>query len=520
MENKNDINAVDDIDDVDDINNITNELNYIDQDIKDLQNNIKTAITKSTHIYIKNAIQTDIKNSIQADKNELNNINTFENAEYAERTKSGFLKDQINIPWYPKSNDRIYKEIMGIKIFDNTTPYSRDVYEKRNNYLSSLTKNSDLFTDLIASTLTAQGEMTGILFNEKDLFGKLPAPTGHITMIGCNYGEIFNPLYESKNKEKKQSIRGRKPKPKLKMKRKTQGTGKYFSSQITFPIEYLGTVYKIKLFRTGVFQVPGVRNPNMYDLVVPIHELKCYLENVFHTSIQITNFTAVMRNYKVRLTNYYYHVDLEKLENIIIAEKKSHKYDEFLDYMLDGVDSELIADIKHYIGNYNPLQIAEMTYNTDRCFCLIIKFYRPSFGSPGKKTTVKLLKKGKINFDGGNSEQEIKELYYWLRYLYVKHASEILTDIRTINNEYDVGDINAECSASSIYDDFGRYHIEHQVAQEFDCIFKEQDETFIYMNDKPVEIEKLNKINKLIKKYIKIEKKYIHPLVNTKCDKD
>ena len=53
-----------------------------------------------------------------------------------------------------------------------------------------------------------------------------------------------------------------------------------------------------------------------------------------------------------------------------------------------------------------------------------------------KKTTVKLLKKGKINFDGGNCEHEILELYYWLQYIYSKYSNDILVDISKISNTY------------------------------------------------------------------------------------
>ena len=47
-----------------------------------------------------------------------------------------------------------------------------------------------------------------------------------------------------------------------------------------------------------------------------------------------------------------------------------------------------------------------------------------------------MLKKGKINFDGGNSEYEVKELYYWLEYIYTKYKDQILIDITKIQNEY------------------------------------------------------------------------------------
>ena len=68
-----------------------------------------------------------------------------------------------------------------------------------------------------------------------------------------------------------------------------------------------------------------------------------------------------------------------------------------------------------------------------------------------KKTTVKLIKKGKINFDGGNSEHEMLELYYWLEYLYTKFASEVLVDVNKISNTYHYDCIEAINMTDAIY---------------------------------------------------------------------
>ena len=283
-------------------------------------------------------------------------------------------------------------------------------------------------------------------------------------MIGCNYGEIYNESYTIPVIQRT-SGRGRKPKPKVKSRRKVQGNGKYFSSQITFLIAHPDILidtskpdvlsnhaqYKIKLFRNGVFQVPGIRNPSMLDLVKPIKILKDYLSYNFAEDVQVMKFTAVMRNYKSCLLNKYYHVNLEKLEEIILREKNDPKYKLFVDFMLSPLDEKMKSTVKQMIGNFNPMKIAEMTYNTDRCFCLIIKFYRPSLFDPNKKTTVKLLKKGKINFDGGNSQQEIEELYAWLEYIYTKYKDQILFDIRNIVNKEDTD--TSSCNEKSIYDE-------------------------------------------------------------------
>lgn len=378
---------------------------------------------------------------------------------YPDQTDEGLLSDILENHknrYLPLSNLPIYKIVDGIKIYDNTTPRSRELYEQRNNYFKSKLKGKEvLFTKLIPSTITAQGLMTNVYFNEGKIIKYLSDPEEYMISYGCNYGEKFNPIYK-KIEEKKISGRGRKPKAKTQSKRKTQGNGKYFSSQISFNIDHpkSNIEYKIKLFRNGRFQVPGVRDPKMLDLVQPTIILRDYLKYNFAEDVQVKDFVAVMRNYKAKLVNPYYHVDLEKLEEIILFEKNPSRYQVFIDFMLSNFSDARKNNHKKLLRNYNPLNIAEMVYNTDRCFCLIIKFYRPSLFDKTKKTTVKLLKKGKINFDGGNSQQEVEELYYWLNYIYLKYKDQILFDIRKIKNEYDSDtpdDLDSD--ALSIYDD-------------------------------------------------------------------
>ena len=339
-----------------------------------------------------------------------------------------------------------YDTINSIKIYKGTTCDMRKKYLYSIEYLQNL-MNEKIFTELYPSTLTAQGYMTNISFDESTLINVLSEPTGLILMIGCNFGEKFNSEYVAPVAVKK-SGRGRKPKPKIKNKRRSQGTGKYFSSQITFLIKHATTsiIYKIKLFRNGVFQVPGVKDPSMSDLVEPINALKKYLSLNFVREVQIMNFMAVMRNYKARLINENLHVDLEKLEECINKEKNYNLFTPYIKYILKNIPCSIQKKMLKFIGKTNPLNVAEVSYNTDRCFCLILKFYRPMPGDPIKKTTVKLLKKGKINFDGANSEYEVQELYYWLEYIYTKYKDQILIDITNIKNTYHAEFANIDLS--------------------------------------------------------------------------
>jgi hypothetical protein len=333
-----------------------------------------------------------------------------------------------------------FREVDGIKIYSGTTNEIRNKHIKNIAILKSKTFTS-YFSKLNPSTLTAQGMLEGILFEEEKLIKELTIPDNEIQKIGCNYGEILNPNYEIPKPIQK-SGRGRKPKPKTKSKRKTQGTGAYFSSQITFQIRNPenNINYKIKLFRNGKFQVPGIKDPSMCDLILPIKILKQYLEKTFNKEICIMDFSAVMRNYKCKLLNENLYVDLEELERIINKEKKQSKIKPYVNYLTEFIPDKFKLELKKYIGKTNILNIAELTYNNDRCFSLNIKFYRPMPDDRDKKTTVKLLKKGKINFDGGNSEFEIEELYYWLQLIYINNPS-IIVDVEKIKNEYNKEEI-------------------------------------------------------------------------------
>ena len=384
----------------------------------------------------------------------------------------------------------------GIEIYDGTTEDSRVSYKEKIQYFQDKIKDKErLFNILQPSTLTARGEMTDIIFNEKELISTLTPldESSSILKIGCNYGELINPKFIPKVIPKKTG-RGRKPKEKSQTRRKLQGNGKYFSSQITFIIEnineelkesdrkesdkkesdkkeleskqeqkesdfkeeaktviecHLNKPFKIKLFRNGVIQVPGIRTSSMLDLVTPVDTLRKYLEVNFKHPIKVRKFMAVMRNYKTSLLNKNYHVNLVKLEELILKEKNDQRNKKFIQYMTDFMDDTHKNKINELTENYNPMNIAEITYNTDRCFCLIIKFYRPSLGDQTKKTTVKLLKKGKINFDGGNSEQEVEELYTWLENLYIKYKDEVIFDVNMIQNV----DQNSSDDNISVYDE-------------------------------------------------------------------
>lgn len=350
--------------------------------------------------------------------------------------------------------DPLYIVKDGIRIYSGDTTHTLNNFTKRKAYWMEKAENGpDLFAQLTPSTLTAHGRMAELNFMEDQIITMLSEPTGAIKKIGCNFGELFNSDYANPSTKPK-SNRGRKPKEKKKSTRKVHGTGRYFNSQITFDIQHPDTsnIYKIKLFRNGVFQVPGVKDPSMFDLIKPIEILKNYLSDNFMEQIDIVDFRAVMRNNKTHVVSEKYHVHLERLRSILEREKNAPRYGAYVDAMLTAITSGHNR-VKKLVNVWNPMNIAEIMYNTDKCFALIIKFYRPAGESYcDKKTTVKFLKnQGKINFDGGNSQQEIDELYHWLHYIYKKHRDTIIFDVEEVDS--DTPSDLSDCSDTSIYDD-------------------------------------------------------------------
>jgi hypothetical protein len=354
---------------------------------------------------------------------------------------------------FKESSKRQYDVLSGIRVYNGTTDHLHDLYVDRVTHSKNMNKiiKKSLFSKLEPSTLTAQGILTNIKCTEKTFIESIPDPTGDIIMIVCNFGEKFNKTYIAP-KKKSTSGRGPKPKPKPVSKRKPQGTGKHLNSQITFGIKNPANdkIYKIKMFRTGTLQIPGVLKPSMIDIIKPVQILRDFINKHLKFGVEIKEFKSVMRNYKTRLLNPKYHVDLKTLETIILQEKKNESHHKFIKRMLEPYATDRRRRIISQIPIYNPMRIAEISYNPDRCMSLIVKFYRPIPTNPFKKVTIKLLKKGKINFDGFNSELEVREVYYWLHHIYHKYRNQILIDITKIVNETD--DDSSSCSNSSIYD--------------------------------------------------------------------
>lgn len=206
---------------------------------------------------------------------------------------------------------------------------------------------------------------------------------------------------------------------------------------------------KIKLFRNGNFCVPGVRNPDLTDILNPVFYLRDYMRNEFlDTSIDVKYITPVMRNYTSYLTNNRL-IHVNELEEKFKIEKQLEFDNQKNITWLNSKFPESITNIiLSFADILYPIGLSEIQYNCERYFGLIVKFSRPVPWTVDKKTTLKFLRSGKINFDGGSSIEEIQELYYWLQCFYRKYQHSIIYNNSPTNENSD-----STSEFSSIYDD-------------------------------------------------------------------
>lgn len=368
--------------------------------------------------------------------------------------------------------DAICDVVDGIKVYTGEVKCDAN----RSKRAEEMGVESQLFSRLTPSVLTAQGHFSHVKFNEEELGGTLTLNGGNILFIGCNFMELENPNPSVPRKvpTAKNSKRGRKKKVK-KTSRKVQGSGRYFNSQITSEIYNPANhnIYKIKLFRTGKLQVPGVRCEKMSDLTPPLLDLTKYLRKEFADDrIHVVGLSAVMRNYTCHLVNLDHKIFLNTLHRVLISAKKGRiwddsmwtimsvipdhrevmKYTSGLDWLSEVKDvlhpvfhgSENLLD--EYLDGHNPIGMAEILCNCERYPGLLVKFNRPVPWDPNKKTTIRVRRSGRINFDGCNSRRDAIELYHWLHNVFKNNPSVI----------YDPGDPEPSSSSSSgesMYDD-------------------------------------------------------------------
>jgi len=304
------------------------------------------------------------------------------------------------------------------KIYNEYSINKKQYYNNIIDYNSKL-KNCDYDFSIITKNII------DILSNNKkeyELFNNF------IIKIGCNYGEYISEKYKELTKKPVKSNRGRKPKIKTKSNRRKQGTGKYFTSQITFTIlsdginDDINKLYHIKIFVNGVIQIPSVTNENI-DIMIPyLKKIISYFNNKVRIiidnkkeDIEILPLKSIMRNYKFYSFNEYninYNIKLHKFKTLLLQQKNDIN-DKKLDYCI--------------------FPITEIKYSIERYPAMLIKFdISKETGMANKKNkkpkriTVKIFSSTKINIDGSNTVYSARKIQQFLLDFINQNKKELL----------------------------------------------------------------------------------------------
>lgn len=258
------------------------------------------------------------------------------------------------------------------------------------------------------------------------------------------------------------SNRGRKKQPKKKSKRKVHGSGRCFNSSVqttikgidpNLPLKY----YFTKIYRNGSFTIPGSRHPDLSDVDHVLEILCTYFENIMkqiHINnhggpytdslaycmerffipkdivilisqylepelkpVSVNSKYVIMQNYKCFLIFNNAYLNIPELINVLYDEK---------------TESDAIS------RKYN-IRIAEIAYTADRHAGAAIKFWRNGDDS-NKKTTMKVLQSGKINYDGAIDFLEVHNLHLWFNEVIIENYREIVQDYYTLLEASDSSD--------------------------------------------------------------------------------
>jgi len=286
--------------------------------------------------------------------------------------------------------------------------------------------------------------------------------------------------------EKKKSNRGRKKTIKKKNKRKVQGSGKCFNSGIQAIVKGVDPAlpdkyYKIKVYRNGSYTIPGVRREDLSDIVYPLDVLCKFFDRVMDTIKKTERDECLAKLEFIKLvpleecTEGTYNLLIDLLlpwlmtPKAPVCVKTTHtmmqnykciiELDDIklnIDELLDVIYAEKLEE--YSLSKRHDIDIAEVTYTADRYAGITVKFWRDRprdnipFGTlqtktesvqkrnKNKKTTIKLLQSGKINFDGAIEKKEITKLYKWLNELFIKNYNEIINDSIELPVESDSSD--------------------------------------------------------------------------------
>lgn len=361
----------------------------------------------------------------------------------------------------------------------------------------------EVLSEPVTTTVTLSGRLLNVSFHEQELITKLE-PTGNVVMLKCNYGTKTQDNWEEPSKVKK-SNRGRKKQEKPKKRqRKIQGTGECFNSQLTFVMRQMvpahltksatyyefysgnkddtpvAVYFKIKVFRTGVIQIPGAR-PDLLPYIVASCEEICEHLNKALTPpdsdkrVTIGRLHAVMKDYKFYVSlQKGQMLDLYMLKLIFTVDKLRQNDMLYLDgeindvainNIMAGLDEDgnqreqlqdysdaamEIIDWMKEIPKREPPVIEDIKYTYEETKLALI-FSTPLPWKPAKTTRVNIFLGGqiappvkgrpgiygaKIDILGALEYKVTRKIYKYLLDVFERYFDMIVIEPSTDDNEY------------------------------------------------------------------------------------
>lgn len=258
--------------------------------------------------------------------------------------------------------------------------------------------SNGILTELVPTTVTIRAALSNVYFKEERI-NDFIKPEGPIKAVVSNFGVQYQPGYKPDGNVKK-SNRGRKKMEKEPNTRKPQGSGKAFGSQLSVTIEINGSLFKIKVFRNGNMQIPGVSREKYPDMIKAIDIIIKPLNEILYKGkelIKLTRLDPVMKNYK-------YKVQIEDYEKL------------HLDSMGKAIEMEKeTSELSIFKIKYGPGQSK-----------VSIAFKTPTTKKQDKKITTNIFPSGKINILGGLNEEDTLKSYEFIMKVLEKHWDSIV----------------------------------------------------------------------------------------------
>ena len=196
---------------------------------------------------------------------------------------------------------------------DEIARYERDISE----IAPSAAAGSLPFENIVPTTFGLSGALSGVMFNESTIMPAIArAMRFPCIRAVCNYGDhasddfarlVREGRIDLAPVEKAARARAKKAARACARPRKIQGNGTCFNSSVLFWIysEAHRSVYKIRLFRTGKFGLPGTKPEMIRDILrlcrdsfIPM--LRDILSPSAGPAIALTSISSIMKNYKWR----------------------------------------------------------------------------------------------------------------------------------------------------------------------------------------------------------------------------